>query len=231
VAVRGVAEQHAAAIADHVLDDRAGDAEVATEGLLAVLLALHLELAGALVLDEHADVLGLREQIEQRIHQLLEECLGGIARGGGVEDLGERVELALDQAHRALVRDVDQAARDDRVAPRLRAQIVAALDQRGRADVDDRHRMPLGHLRRVRLALARLDANPVVRDQDLVVVAQRGRGLEAHAVDERAVVRAEILEHPAFAGLPQPRMLARDAHVGHEDLAIRAPADHVFAVL
>ena len=59
----------------------------------------------ALVLDEHADILGLREQIEQRVDELLEQRLGGVRRGGRVKDLRERVELALDQAHRLLIGD------------------------------------------------------------------------------------------------------------------------------
>ena len=71
-----------------MLDDRAGHAQLAAERLfrldrsvaraaaaLAVALALDLQLAGALVLDEHADVLGLREQIEQRVDDLLEQRL------------------------------------------------------------------------------------------------------------------------------------------------------------
>ena len=71
-----------------------------------MLLALHAQLAGALVLDEHADIIGLREQLEQRLDELLQQRLGGVGRGGRVQDLRERVELALDQPHGALVDDV-----------------------------------------------------------------------------------------------------------------------------
>ncbi len=69
VLVVAVAQEDAAAVAHDVLDDRARDAQVAAEALpagaargdraRAVLLHLHLELAGLLVLDEDAHVLGL----------------------------------------------------------------------------------------------------------------------------------------------------------------------------
>ncbi|MEJ7601061.1 MAG: hypothetical protein WKG01_24370 [Kofleriaceae bacterium] len=228
VLVVGIVQQHAAAIAHDVRDDRAGHAQIAAERLLAMLLALHAELAAALVLDQHTDVLGLREQIEERVDQLLEQRFCRVTRRRGVQDLGERVELAFDQANRALLGQAEQTARDDR---RARVGLDPALDHgAGRADVDDRDRVALGVLLAVAGDVARLDPDPVVRDQDLVVVTQRGRLLQPHAVDERAVVRAEILERPAFAFLPQPRVLTRHAHVGHEDLAVGAPADHVLAV-
>src|SRR4029077_13657134 len=101
--------------------------------------ALDAQLAGALVLDEDADILGLREQIEQRIDELLEQRLSGIARRGGVEDLRERVELALDEADGALVGNADQPTRDHRQAVGARAAVLAAPDERARSDIDDRH--------------------------------------------------------------------------------------------
>ena len=97
------------------------------------------------------------------------------------------------------------------------------------ADVDDRDDVALGILRRVGRRLAGFDADPVVRDRDLVVVLERHRRLQLDAVDVRAVVRAEILERPALAGPPQPRVLTRHAHVGHEDLAVAAAPDDVLA--
>ncbi len=78
--------------------------------------------------------------------------------------------------------------------------------------------------------VARLDADPVVRDHDLVVVAQHRALLHLHAVDERAVVRAQVLERPAVALLPQPRVLAGHAHVRDEDLTVRAAPDDVLAI-
>src|ERR1700733_14146105 len=97
VLVVGLAEEDAPASAEAVLDDGPGAPQVPAErpplrGVAAVVrgrrapadlgvgarpravaLALHPQLAGALVLDEHADVLGLREQLEQRVDQLLEQ--------------------------------------------------------------------------------------------------------------------------------------------------------------
>jgi len=96
-------------------------------------------------------------------------------------------------------------------------------------DVDDGHDMTFGRPRLARMIL-RLDADLVVRDHDLVVVTQRLGLLQTNAVDVRAVVRAEILERPAFAVAPQTRVLTRHAHVGDEDLAVRTPANDVFAV-
>ena len=81
--------------------------------------------------------------------------------------------------------------------------------------------LPSGVLR-IDARLAGLDADPVVRDQDLVVVTDPRRAQDLDAVDERAVVRAEVLDLPVLAVLPQSRVLPRHAHVGDEDLAIGA---------
>ena len=64
-------------------------------------LDLDLELAGALVLDEDADIVGLREQIEERVDELLEEGFRGIGGRGRVKDLRERVELRSMRRSRA----------------------------------------------------------------------------------------------------------------------------------
>ena len=72
-------------------------------------LALHAELAAALVLDEHADILGLRKQIEHRVDQFLEQRFGRFRRRGRVQQLHDRVELALDQANGLLIGDADHA--------------------------------------------------------------------------------------------------------------------------
>jgi hypothetical protein len=238
VLVGVLAEQDAAPVAHDVLDDRAGDAQVAAVGVLLArragaaarppLLDLDLELAALLVLDQHADVLRLREQIEQRVDELREQRVGGVARRGRVQDLGERVELALDQPDRALIGDADHPRADDRHP--ARARLLAAADDRARARrVDDRDRRAALGVALIR-GVARLDPDPVVRDHDLVVVAEHGALLHLHAVDERAVVRAEVLERPAVAFLPQPRVLPRHAHVRDEDLAVGAPANDVLAV-
>src|SRR5262249_20728118 len=109
--------------------------------------------------------------------------------------------------------------------------VLAAADQRaGAADIDDRDGVALGGLLALRLGLAGLDPDPVVGDQDLVVMPDLGGGLDLDPVDEGAVVRAEVLDLPRLAGLPQPGVLARHAHVRDEDLAIRAAADDILAV-
>ena len=85
--------------------------------MLAVSLALDAELARALVLGEHADILRLREQIEQRIDELLQQGLGAVGCGRRVQDVDQRVELALDQPDRLLVRHAHHAGAHHRQPP------------------------------------------------------------------------------------------------------------------
>lgn len=215
----------------HVAAERVARRGVILRGadeVLAMALALDAQLAGALVLDEHAHVLGLREQIEQRLGDLLEQRLRVVRRRGGVEHLGERVQLALHQPDGALIDDADQPRADQRDA--AGARVLAAADQlRVATDIDQGDAVALAGAR-LRGHADGLDLDPVVRDRDLVVVLDRRGLLEPHTVDVRAVVGAEILERPAFAVLPQPRVLPRHAHVGHEDLAVGSAADHVLTL-
>src|SRR5690606_26225065 len=116
----------------------------------------------------------------------------------------QRVELALDQPHGLLIGDAEQSRADHRDAGR--ARVLARLDQRLPRDIDDRDELALEPALVARVIL-RLDPDLVVRDQDLVIVAELGRGLQPQAVDVRAVVTAEILERPTLAIAPQPRVL------------------------
>ena len=51
----------------------------------------------------------IAKNFDQTRDQLLEQRLGGIAGGGGLQDLGQRIELALDQPHGLLIGDVEQS--------------------------------------------------------------------------------------------------------------------------
>ena len=84
-------EQDAAPVLHHVLDDRAGHAHVAGRRAVAAPRALgdRLELLGALVLDQDADRLGLREQLEQRAAQRVEQ-LGRVVRCAAIS----RIEVS-----------------------------------------------------------------------------------------------------------------------------------------
>ena len=120
--VGGLAEQHAAAIADDVLDDRAGHAQLGYRswrrgtvapgslcGAMAMTLHLHAQLAACVSSSTSTPTSSAcGKQLEQRVDDLVEQRLFAVGRGDRVEDLRERVELALDQPHGFLIGDVDQ---------------------------------------------------------------------------------------------------------------------------
>ena len=152
-----------------------------------------------------------------------------VSRGRGrVEDLGQRVELALDQPHGALIRDVDHPRADERLPARV--DVLAAADQRARSPTSTIV-IALPSRSGAGRELAHVDADPVVRDRDLVVVARRSSAARRRT----PLTKVPLFEprsssvHPS-PSLPQPRMLPRDAHVGDEDLAVRASTDHVLAL-
>ena len=211
----GAEDRHA--VAHRLLDDGAADGD--RLGLLAAALPRRArdQLLGLVGLQHDEAAVGLREDAEEAVHDLVEQLVHVELGLDGVADfehgaepllgLDERVGRGRPLGHGGFHRG------------RLHVQRLERRRRRGRRLVHDRHSA------RARTGF-RGEPEDVIGQLDPVAVLQRSRRRDGLSVHGRPVAAAEVLDEVLAADEGNPRVAPADRQVIQPQVGLDGPPQH-----